>query len=112
MEITLPVIGGLILGLIVGFVVMNFFVRKMQNTKIEEMNQKADLTLKEAKLTAQRLIEEADSKAEKITAKAENKNELIKQKKIQEAKQKYLYFSWMEYFVGDSAFENSFFLVS
>jgi ribonucrease Y len=90
MEITLPVIGGLILGLIVGFVVMNFFVRKMQNTKIEEMNQKADLTLKEAKLTAQRLIEEADSKAEKITAKAENKNELIKQKKIQEAKQKFI----------------------
>lgn len=86
----LALIGGLLLGLVIGFLVMNFFVKKMQKAKVEEMNQKADLTLKEAKITAQRLISEAESKADKITSKAESKNESIKQKKIQEAKEKFV----------------------
>lgn len=89
MELGLGLIGGVIGGLLLGFLVASFFVKKMQKSKVDEMNQKADLTLKEAKLTASRLISDAETKADKITSKAENKNESIKQKKIQEAKQKF-----------------------
>ncbi len=88
MDIT-GLIGGLVGGLVIGFLVMNYFVKKIQKSKGEEMNKKADLTLKEAKLTAERIVSEAESKADKIVSKAENKNESIKQKKIQEAKQKF-----------------------
>lgn len=89
MELGLGLIGGIIGGLLLGFIIASFFVKKMQKSKVDEMNQKADLTLKEAKLTAKRLISDAETKADKITSKAENKNESIKQKKIQEAKQKF-----------------------
>lgn len=85
----LGLLGGLIVGLILGFVIMNIFVKRMQKTKVDEMNKMADVTIQEAKITAKRLIDDAENKAEKIVAKAENKNESIKQKKIQDAKQKF-----------------------
>lgn len=85
----MPSIAGLMAGLILGYVVSNYLVKRTAQTKIDEANNKADLTLKEAEMTAQRKIDEAESRADKITSKAESKNESIKQKKIQEAKDKY-----------------------
>jgi ribonuclease Y len=89
MDIGLGALGGLILGAIIGFLIVNFLIKKSNYSKIEEVNKKADLTLKEAELTAKRKIDEAENKAEKIEQRAESKNESIKQKKIQEAKEKF-----------------------
>ena len=89
MELGIGVIGGLIAGAILGFLIVNALIRKSNQAKIEEVNKKADLTLKEAELTAKRRIDEAENKAEKIISRAESKNESIKQKKIQEAKEKF-----------------------
>ncbi len=80
---------GAVGGLLIGFLVSNFSIRKASQGKIDEANKKADLTLKEADITAQRKLDEASSKADKLVSKAESKNEQIKQKKIQEAKDKY-----------------------
>lgn len=81
----------LLIGLVVGAVISFFLVRLISNksnaSKIEEINRKVDLEIKEARLTAQRLIDEAETKAEKIVGKAEGKHERIKQEKIQEAKE-------------------------
>lgn len=85
----LGVIGGVILGAIIGFLIVNNLIKKSNHAKIEEVNKKADLTLKEAELTAQRKLDEAENKAEKVIQRAESKNESIKQKKIQEAKEKF-----------------------
>ena len=82
-------LGGLLGGLLIGFLVANGFVKKASSSKIEEANKKADLTLKEADITAKRKLSDAESKADKLIGKAESKNEQIKQKKIQEAKDKY-----------------------
>lgn len=75
--------------LIIGAGGTYFTVGKSNQNAIEEANNKADLALKEAKLTAQRKLDEASAKADKIMAKAESKNEAVKQKKIAEAKEKY-----------------------
>jgi ribonuclease Y len=89
MELGIMAVAGLLAGAIIGFLVTNGIVKKTSIGKIEEANKKADLTLKEAEITAQRKIGEAESKADKLVSKAESKNEQIKQKKIQEAKDKY-----------------------
>ncbi len=89
MELLTGLGGGLAAGLALGFIVMNFFVKKMQKTKIDEMNKKADLTLQEAKVTAQRIEGDAKAKADKMMATAENKHDTIKKKKIREAKEKF-----------------------
>jgi ribonuclease Y len=68
---------------------LSTLIKKSNHNKIEEVNKKADLTLKEAELTVKRKIDEAENKAEKIIQRAESKNESIKQKKIQEAKEKF-----------------------
>ncbi len=47
------------------------------------------LVIKEARLTAKRIVSEAETNAEKIVNSAEGKNERIKQRKIQEAKEKF-----------------------
>ncbi len=87
MEIGLLI--GLGAGAVLGFLVVFLFVKRQSAKRIEEMNAKADLEIKEARLTAKRLVDEAQVKAEKIIAKAESKNESIKQKKIQEAKERF-----------------------
>ena len=89
MEIGIGLIGGLIAGAILGFIVVQLFLKKGNQGKIDEMNAKADLVVKEARLTAKRMVDEAETKAEKIMSKAESKHESIKQKKIQEAKQRF-----------------------
>ena len=89
MEYGLPAIIGIVIGLVIGYVVSNMLVKRTAQSKIDEANNKADLTLKEAEITARRKVDEAESRAERIVSKAEAKNESIKQRKIQEAKDKY-----------------------
>jgi ribonuclease Y len=89
MEGLFAIIGGLVLGVIIGYIISNILVKKTSHAKIEEANKKADLTIKEAELTVQRKVNEAETRAEKIVSKAEQKNESIKQRKIQEAKEKF-----------------------
>lgn len=88
MEIIIGVVG-LVVGLVVGFLVVKFSSQKTQTAKVDEINAKADLEVKEARQTAQKLINEAKEKSNGIVAKAEEKNERVKQKKIQEAKEKF-----------------------
>lgn len=88
MEMLLPVVG-LIIGGLVSFFITKKGLESKNQSIIDEVNRKADLTIKEAELTAQRKLDEAEMNADKIVAKAETKNESIKQKKIQEAKEKF-----------------------
>ncbi len=76
-------------GLVIGFVLATFVVRGGRKRILEESNQKADLAIQEARLSAKRMTDEAEMKAEKIISSAEAKHESIKNKKIQEAKEKY-----------------------
>lgn len=92
MDIGIGLIGGIIGGLIIGYAIVSGIIKKGNQSKINEVNKKADLTLKEAELTAKRKLDDAEIRAEKIVSKAEAKNESIKQKKIQEAKQKFANF--------------------
>ncbi len=82
-------IAALIVGVLIGYFVLNAVTKKAAQAKIDEANKQADLTLKEAEIAAKRKINDAENRADKITSKAEQKNESIKQKKIQEAKEKY-----------------------
>ena len=58
MDIGIGLLVGAIIGAVLGFVVVSLLVRRLQRTKIDEINQKADLTLQEAKITAKRLVDE------------------------------------------------------
>lgn len=82
-------VGGLIIGAIIGYILSSMGLRRSTTGKIEEANKKADLTLKEAELTAERKLAEAQTKADRILSKSKSTNEQIKQKKIQEAKEKF-----------------------
>ena len=73
--------GGIgVVGLVTGYLLSNLVIRGGRKRLLEESNQKADLVVKEARLTA---------KSEKIIAQADSKHEAIKNRKIQEAKEKY-----------------------
>lgn len=89
MEIGIGLIGGMIAGVALGFLIANLVVRRMKKSAIEESNKKSDLVIQEARLTAQRMVDEAKLKTDKMVSQAEQKNERIKQKKIQEAKDKF-----------------------
>ena len=80
---------GLVVGLVVGFLLLNVINKRINKRKIDEVNKKADQTLKEAKLSAERLVSEADRKAKLIEENSQIKNEQIKRQKIQEAKDKF-----------------------
>ncbi len=80
---------GLVGGAVVGFLIAFVLTRRSTKGKIEEINQKADLVIQEARLTAKRMTDEAETKADKIVSKAEAKHDSIKQKKIQEAQERY-----------------------
>jgi len=80
---------GLVVGVAVGYFIVRLVMGKTSQKQIEELNAKADLEIKEARLTAKRLIDEAQTKADKILDQAESKHDRIKQKKIQEAKDKF-----------------------
>ena len=76
----------IIVGLLGGGGFGYFLTQTLYKNKVKEANDKADITLKEAELTAKRKIDEAENKAEKIVARAEQTNETVKQRKIQEAR--------------------------
>lgn len=80
---------GLAIGTLVGIVISRIIVGKKISKNIQDMNAKADLQIKEARLTAKRIVDEAETKAEKMVSKAESNNERIKQNKIQEAKERF-----------------------
>jgi len=80
---------GLVVGLVAGYIVVKLVLQRTSRSKMEEMNSKADLIIKDARITAKRVVDEAETKADKITSKAESENERIKQRKIQEAKEKF-----------------------
>ncbi len=82
--------GGLgVVGLIIGYLIATLVIKGGKKRLLEESNQKADLAIQEARLTAKRISDEAEMKAEKILSQAEAKHESIKNRKIQEAKEKY-----------------------
>jgi ribonuclease Y len=88
-----PLLGlgiGVVVGAIVAFFIVKSMLTKANQSKTDEMNRKADLVLQEARLTAKRTEDEAKLKADKIVSRAESKNESIKQKKIQEAKDRFI----------------------
>jgi ribonuclease Y len=80
---------GLVIGVIIGYLIVNTLLKKSNQARIQANNEKADLTLKEAKLSADRIVAEAEAKAEKLFSRAEQKNESIKRKKINEAKERF-----------------------
>ena len=88
-EIGIGLIGGLVVGLLAGFIGFRAATRNKVDSRIKEMNAQADLLVKEARLSAQRIIDESETKAEKVKSQADSYNERIKQKKIQEAKDRF-----------------------
>ena len=76
-------------GLILGFLIAMLLFRGKKKRELEESNRQADIALQEARLSAKRLTDEAEVKAEKILSQADAKHESIKNRKIQEAKEKY-----------------------
>lgn len=82
-------IGAIVAGLVLGFVVAQVISKRVQNKKLEETNLKTDLEIKEARLTAKRIIDEAELQAKQFLSNSEAKNESIKQRKIQEAKERF-----------------------
>ncbi len=88
MDIGTIIIAGIV-GLIVGGGAGYLSLKKFMKSQVDEVNSKADTVLKEANSNAQRKLSEAQMQADKIVSKAEAKNEQIKQKKIQEAKDRY-----------------------
>ena len=78
MEIGILAIAGLVIGAVIGFFAGQAALRKKRIALIEEMNTKSDAEIKKAQATAKSIVD-----------KAETKNESIKQRKIQEAKDKF-----------------------
>jgi len=73
----------------IGYFVVRAINQRSNRLQTDELNKKADLIVQEARLSAKRIVDEAETKAEKEMARAESRNESIKQKKIQEAKEKF-----------------------
>lgn len=89
MDIGTGLLIGLVVGAIVGYIIVNVFGKKAQQSRVDEMNAKADQQIKEARVSADRILKDAKAKAENISGKAELRNEKIKQKKIAEAKERF-----------------------
>lgn len=92
MDTILIFIGAIVIGVVIGYFLVNAILRKSNAAKIKEINQKSDIEIEKARVSAQRIIDEAETKAEKVMSKAESKHESIKQKKIREAKDKFATF--------------------
>ena len=88
-EMLLGIIIGLVAGAAIGFFIVRLFMNRSSSAKMAELNSKADLIIQDARLTAKRIVDEAETKAEKKVSQAESENERIKQRKIQEAKEKF-----------------------
>lgn len=80
---------GLVVGAAIGYFLINVLGKKGAQANIAEMNSKADEIITEARLSAKRTVSEAETKAEKLISQAEIQNEKTKQRKIQEAKDRF-----------------------
>ncbi|MCB0570174.1 MAG: ribonuclease Y [Phaeodactylibacter sp.] len=89
MDIGIGIAIGLLVGAAVGYFLLQVTLKRSYQKKVDEINAKTDLEVKEARLAAKRITDEAEVKAEHIVSNAEAKNERVKQKKIQEAKEKF-----------------------
>ncbi|MEZ4960352.1 MAG: ribonuclease Y [Saprospiraceae bacterium] len=78
MEIGIGLVAGLVIGALVGYFLIQSILKKQQQAKIDEINAKTDQEIKKAQETAQRILSDA-----------ETKHENIKQRKIQEAKDRF-----------------------
>jgi ribonuclease Y len=98
MEIIIGIIG-IIAGTAVGYFLGQKQLGKINQGKLAEVQEKltaadlqADKAIKEARGTAARIVMDAETEAKKATIEAERQNENIKQKKILEAREKYIKF--------------------
>jgi len=89
MNVMILAVGLGVLGLAIGYLIATMVIKGGKKRLLEESNQKADLAIQEARLTAKRITDEAEMKAEKVLSQADAKHESIKNRKIQEAKEKY-----------------------
>lgn len=87
--IVISVVVSLIVGAALGYMLIRIMGKSAVQSRVEEMNAKADQAVKEARLSAKRIVDEAETKAEKMISQAEIENERTKQRKIQEAKEKF-----------------------
>lgn len=82
-----------IIGLVVGGGASFFVLRSQKSNaeqkRLDEANTQAERLLEEARIKANRLVNEAETKAEKLISQAEINNERTKQRKIQEAQERY-----------------------
>ena len=85
MDITAIVIG-VAIGAVLCFVVLQFLVNKGKS----KANTEAERILAEANSSAKKVMDSAQHKADKMISQAELENEKIKQRKIQEAKERYV----------------------
>ena len=89
MEIGILALVGAVVGAVASWFIVGSSVKNAGQKAVDVANSKADITLQEAKLSAKRILDDAENKAEKIVSKAEGHHESIKQKKIQEAKERF-----------------------
>lgn len=78
MEIGIGLAIGLVVGLVVGYFVIQATMKSKKQALLDEANTKAEQEIKKAQDTAKRIVDEAESK-----------NETIKQRKVQEAKDRF-----------------------
>ncbi|MCU0345674.1 MAG: ribonuclease Y [Saprospiraceae bacterium] len=78
MEIGIGLVIGLVVGAIVGYFLVSGVLKSKNTALVEEAKSKAEQEIKKAQDTAKRIVEEAESK-----------NETIKQRKVQEAKDRF-----------------------
>ena len=89
MELVITIILGLIGGGAAGFFGLKAIQGNKLKSAIENAEKSAERQISEAKITAKRIVSEAEVRCESLLSKAESKNEIIKQKKIQEARDKF-----------------------
>lgn len=92
MEIIIGIIIGVVVGAVIGYFLGKGQLEKLNQDKLSAVDEQADKVIKEARSSAARIILDAESEAKKAMADAERKNENIKQKKILEARERYIKF--------------------
>ena len=81
MDIGIGIGIGLLLGVVITYFLLQVVLKKSQQAKIDEMNGKADLVIKEARVTASRITDEAKTKADRIVkTRRSNKRKFKKRK--------------------------------
>jgi ribonucrease Y len=78
MEIGIGLVIGLVVGLVAGYFIIQATMKSKKDTLLAEVKVKTDEEIRKAQDTAKRILDEAESK-----------NETIKQRKVQEAKDRF-----------------------